>query len=93
MPKPISISFPLTLFRAFPNVSVGVKNLYIAGIDEFEGDTLFSVKSLTVVLDLISAIKMENIKIKRISLEYPRVHAWFTADGLANWDIAKGYGH
>ncbi len=82
----------LSLFRSFPNVSVGIKNLYIAGIDEFEGDTLFKVKSVDVALDLISAIKMKNIKIKRIVIDYPRVHAWVMPDGKVNWDIAKDTG-
>ncbi len=77
------------MFRSFPNVSVGIKDLYIAGINEFEGDTLFSVGSVDVVVDLISAIKMENIKIKRISIDYPRVHAWVMTDGKVNWDIVK----
>jgi uncharacterized protein involved in outer membrane biogenesis len=27
----------LSLFRSFPNVSIGLKDLYIAGIDDFEG--------------------------------------------------------
>ncbi len=82
----------LSLLRSFPNVSVGLKNLYIAGINEFEGDTLFSVKNAEVTVDLVSAIKMENIKIKRIAIDYPRVHAWVNADGKANWDIAKDTG-
>jgi|WetSurSiteA1Bulk_404760.scaffolds.fasta_scaffold01168_5 hypothetical protein len=79
----------LSLFRSFPNVSVGMKNLHVAGIGEFEGDTLFSVRSLDVVIDLISAIQMENIKIKRISIDYPRVHAWIMPDGRVNWNIMK----
>jgi undecaprenyl pyrophosphate phosphatase UppP len=55
----------LSLFKTFPNVTVGLKNLYVAGVDEFVGDTLVSLNSAEVVIDLISAIKMENIKIKR----------------------------
>jgi hypothetical protein len=82
----------LSLFRSFPNVSVGIKNLYITGINEFEGDTLFSTRSIDLVLDLVSAIKMKNIKIKRIALGYPRVHAWTLADGKVNWDITKDTG-
>jgi hypothetical protein len=82
----------LSLFRSFPNVSVGIKDLYIAGINEFEGDTLFSVGSVDVVVDLISAIQMKNIKIKRISIDYPRVHAWVMTDGKVNWDIVKDTG-
>jgi len=51
----------LSLFKTFPNVSVGLKDFYIAGLGEFEGDTLVSFSSAEVVVDLISAIKMENI--------------------------------
>ena len=82
----------LSLFRSFPNVSVSIKNLYIAGIDDFDGDTLFSVRSFEIVVDLISAIRMENIKIKRIAIDYPRVHAWVLPNGKVNWDIAKDTG-
>ncbi|MBN1143094.1 MAG: AsmA family protein [Bacteroidales bacterium] len=82
----------LSLFRSFPNVSVGIQNFYVAGKDAFEGDTLFSVQSVDVVVDLMSAIKMENIKIKKIVVDYPRVHAWVLPDGSVNWDIAKDTG-
>ncbi len=79
----------LSLFRHFPDLSVGVKNMYIAGIDDFEGDTLFSANSINVVVDLVSAIKMENIKIKRIFVDKPRIYALVLSDGRVNWDIVK----
>lgn len=79
----------LSLFRSFPNVSVGLKNLYVAGIEEFAGDTLFSVKSVDVVVDLVSAIQMQNIRIRRITIDHPRVHARVLSNGSVNWDIVK----
>jgi hypothetical protein len=82
----------LSLIRSFPNVSVGAKNLSISGIEKFEGDTLFSVKSLEVVVDLMSAIRMENIQIRKVIIDYPRVHAWVMPDGEVNWDIVKDTG-
>ncbi len=82
----------LSLFRSFPNVSVGVKKLYIAGINEFEADTLFSAQEFEVVVDLISAIKLENIKVKRIFADKPRVYARILPDGRVNWDIVKDTG-
>jgi hypothetical protein len=82
----------LSLIRSFPNVSVSLKNLYIAGIGDFEGDTLLSVRSLEIVADIVSAIKMENIKIKKIAVDNPRVHAWVLTNGNVNWDIAKDTG-
>jgi hypothetical protein len=79
----------ISLFRHFPDLSVGVKNMYIAGIDDFEGDTLFSANSINVVVDLLSAIKMKDIQIKRIYVDKPRIYALILADGRANWDIVK----
>jgi hypothetical protein len=79
----------VSLFRNFPDLSVGLKNMYIAGIDDFEGDTLFSANSINVVVDIVSAIKMENIKIKRIFVDKPRINALILEDGRANWDIVK----
>jgi len=82
----------LSFMRYFPNASVGLKKLYVAGINEFEGDTLFSAREIKVVVDVISAIKMENIKVKRIFIDKPRVYAHVLADGKANWDIMKEMG-
>lgn len=79
----------ISLFRHFPDLSVGVKDMYIAGIDDFEGDTLFRSQSINVVVDIVSAIKMKNIKIKRIFVDKPRIYALILADGRANWDIVK----
>ncbi len=82
----------VSLIRSFPNVSVGLKNLYIAGINEFEGDTLFSVQSVEMVADIMSVIKMENIRIRKVVVNNPRVHAWVLPDGKVNWDIMKDTG-
>lgn len=82
----------LSLIRSFPNVSVGIKNFYIVGINDFEGDTLVSMRSAKVVVDLISAIQMKNIKVKQIVIDYPRVHAWILPNGKVNWDIVKDTG-
>jgi hypothetical protein len=82
----------LSLFRKFPNVTVGVSDLYIAGVGDFKGDTLFSAISTEVVVDLVSAIKMKNIKVKRIFIDRPKVYAHVLADGSVNWDIMKDTG-
>jgi hypothetical protein len=77
----------LSLIRNFPNLSIRLEGLIVAGIDEFEGDTLLNLKSLNIVVDVLSAIKMENIEIKQIILSQPRINALVLADGTANWDI------
>jgi uncharacterized protein involved in outer membrane biogenesis len=72
----------ISLLRNFPDLSVGVKDIYIAGIDDFQGDTLFSAGSVNVVVDIVSAIRMENIEIKRIVLDKPRVFALVLSDDV-----------
>jgi hypothetical protein len=82
----------LSIIRNFPYISAGLKNLSITGINGFEGDTLFSAESIIIAVDIISAVRMENIKIKTIVIDQPVVHAWVLPDGKVNWDIVKDTG-
>lgn len=79
----------ISLIRNFPNASVRLKNLYIAGIGDFENETLLKLKAFDVKVDMVSAIKMENIKIKGILLDNPVINALVREDGKVNWDIMK----
>jgi hypothetical protein len=83
--KDLSIS----LIHNFPNLSIRVEGLSVTGINEFEGDTLADIKSLDVAVNLISAIKMKNIEIKRIVIDQPYLNAIVLENGKANWDITK----
>lgn len=78
----------LSLFKQFPNLNIGIKDLTIVGVENFEGDTLVSFESFEVAANLISAIKMENVVIKRIILNKPLLNGIILEDGTANWDIA-----
>ena len=78
----------LSFIRNFPNASVVLKNLAVVGIDEFESDTLLSLKSFNIRLDIVSVIKMENINIKGILVDHPVIMARVLENGKANWDIA-----
>lgn len=78
----------LSLFRNFPNLSVAVDSLRITGVDEFEGDTLASVKRLNIALDLFSLFGSE-MKIHSISVDQPRIHAIIHPNGHANWSITR----
>ncbi|MBN2480793.1 MAG: AsmA family protein [Bacteroidales bacterium] len=82
----------ISLIRNFPNLNVGLRQLYVTGIDDFEGDTLVSIGSFDVAVNLLSAIRMENIEIRRIAISEPRIHARVLEDGKVNWDIMKETG-
>jgi uncharacterized protein involved in outer membrane biogenesis len=79
----------LSLIKNFPNLSLGIQDLTVIGINEFEQDTLFASKVFSVTLDVMSVINGDEIIIKKIRLDQPRIKALVLKDGKANWDIAK----
>jgi hypothetical protein len=79
----------LSFFKHFPYLSMGIKELKVTGTDDFEGDTLLYVQSFEVAANVISAIKMENIEVKKIAIIKPVVNGIILESGVANWDIAK----
>lgn len=79
----------LSLIKNFPNFSLGINDLSVVGVNEFEGDTLLALKSFSATLDVMSVIKGDQIKVIRILLDEPAVHAIVLENGKANWDITK----
>jgi len=81
--------YDLSLIKSFPDVQLDLNDLSIVGINEFEGDTLISLKSLKLNINLMSAIKGVQYELNEIILNDPRIYAKVTRDGKANWDITK----
>ncbi|UCH14076.1 MAG: AsmA family protein, partial [Bacteroidales bacterium] len=79
----------LSFIKNFPYASIALKKLSVAGVGKFEDDTLLKLNSFNVKVDIISAIKMENIKVKGIVLDRPEINAIKLEDGSVNWDIMK----
>ncbi len=79
----------LSLFRDFPNVSLGVENLAIVGIDSFATDTLAQIPSFRMGLDLMSVISGDELEINSVTLEEPTIRLVVLKSGKANWDIMK----
>jgi len=82
-------TFDLTILSTFPNFSFTLNDLKVTGIDDFKNDTLLSLKSLDLRMDIMSVIKGEKIKINGIVLDNPRINAIVLKNGKANWDITK----
>ncbi|MDR3226378.1 MAG: AsmA family protein [Prevotellaceae bacterium] len=78
----------ITILRTFPNVTLSIDNIVVAGIDNFEGDTLAQIKSVSIVVDVWALIK-GNFIIKSVSIDNPDIKARLLADGSANWNIMK----
>jgi hypothetical protein len=79
----------LSLLSSFPYFNIGMNDVCITGINEFEGDTLCAIQELQLSLDLMSVIKGNTIELRKIKLSSPRIHAIVAKGGKANWDIAK----
>lgn len=76
----------LSLFRSFPDLFVGVENLAIVGVKEFEGDTLVYLKTLGLDVNVMSAINGSPI-INHIQLASGLANVQVLKDGKANYDI------
>lgn len=79
--------FSISMFRNFPNFTLTAGNFGIVGKDDFKGDTLTSIKEFRVVVDLMSVISGDQLKINGIYLNSPRIFATVLKNGKANWDI------
>lgn len=81
--------FGLSVFSHFPNVTVQLDQFGVVGIDDFEGDTLANVRQFNLVIDIMSVITGDEMKVSKLILDEPRIHAIVLKDGTANWDIMK----
>lgn len=79
----------LSLIKNFPNFTVGIRKMSIVGVEDFEGDTLVSWQNLEATVDVMSVIRGEQINVRKILLEQPRIHALVLTNGKASWDITK----
>ena len=79
----------LSLLRNFPNLSLGIDNLKVVGVDSFAQDTLIDAKNIRLVLDLASVWKGETIVIRKIAINDARAQVIFLKSGAANFDITK----
>lgn len=79
----------ISLIKNFPNITVSMGDFGIAGIGDFEGDTLASIGSFDISVDVMSVISGNQIKVNKISLNEPKISVLVLENGLANYDIAK----
>ncbi len=81
--------YSLGFFKNFPNLSFSLKDVYVTGIDSFEGDTLAGFRSFSVVFNLRSIFGSEGYEVKSIIVNSPVVYGIVLSDGTVNWDIMK----
>ncbi len=81
--------YHLTMFRNFPNLTLGLDDLTVVGVKEFDKDTLANVKKIRVTIGLFSVIKGDQYNIRKISINDSKIKLKVLKGGKANWDIAK----
>ncbi|MBC7449986.1 MAG: outer membrane integrity protein [Cytophagales bacterium] len=81
-------SFSLSLFKHFPNLSVSISDIGLSSnVKEFEGDTLFAAKEFSLTVDIMSVISGDQIKVKGVFLDQPKIVTIFDKSGKMSWDI------
>ncbi len=81
--------FDISLIKSFPDFSVSLGDFGIVGAEEFEKDTLVSVQSFEVTIDLMSVISGKQITINKILLDGPKISLLILENGKANYDITQ----
>lgn len=79
----------LSLIRNFPDFSLTISGLTVEGRGEFEGVTLADVNEIKAVLDVMSVISGDEIKIKKFGVEGADLYLMIAPGGKHNWDIVK----
>lgn len=77
----------ISFIRNFPDASVSLRDLYIAGKDEFAGDTLLMSREVNVAVNLKSLFGDTGYEVKKVLINDSKVLAHVLKDGRANWDI------
>jgi len=79
----------LSLFKNFPNLSVGIKDLTIDGLDDFEGVRLASIKNFDMNLNAKKVFFDKEYVIKSINVEELNLNLLVLKNGKTNYDLIK----
>lgn len=79
----------LSLFSHFPNVSAGLGDFGIVGIEQFASDTLLRAEELELAFNLKSLLFDETPTLSGLYLNGGDLYIKVLEDGSANYDITK----
>jgi hypothetical protein len=79
-------SIRLSMFRNFPNFTLGMSDLTIVGTEKFQGDTLAFIPGLDITVDLMSVFR-GDYTVRKINIDSPAIAMKILKDGTANYDI------
>ncbi len=79
----------ISLFRSFPDFSLGIEKMTVDGKEKFEGIRLADIGEFVVDINLFSVISGNQFEVEAISLKDAKVHVVIDTTGNANYDIVK----
>ena len=79
----------ISLFRNFPKITIGLDNLQVTCVGEFQGDTLLTANRFDIICGMGSLIYGDSIQIYAIRVNQPRIHGLVHKSGHSNWNIIK----
>lgn len=79
-------SIRLSMFRNFPNFTLGMSDLTIVGTGVFQNDTLAYIPNLDITVDLMSVFR-GSYTVRKINFDSPAVAMKILEDGTANYNI------
>jgi len=79
----------LSFIRNFPYASVKLENFYIAGIDEFQKDTLLKSDDINLIINIKSLFSDTGYDIRKLEFNHSKVVVRVLPNGHANWRIMK----
>ncbi|MBN2571889.1 MAG: AsmA family protein, partial [Ignavibacteriales bacterium] len=80
--------YGLSLFSDFPDFSFSLEGLTVVGVDTFATDTLASISSFNISIDLFSVFS-GDYEINSIEVIEPKLHLIALDSTQVNWNIAK----
>jgi len=83
--------FGLSFFRGFPDLSINLYQVYVVGLEDFEGDTLVGLERFELRVNPFSALR-KDLVVKSILLDRPLINGQVLENGQVSWDIASGSG-
>ena len=79
----------ISLFKSFPKLHFGLKDIQIVGIDKFKGIPLAQIEEFAAGIDVMKYWKEQKIEINTIYINEPNINALVLADSSSNFDIIK----
>ncbi len=76
-----------SLFSNFPMLTLEVEDVKLWGKEQFKSDTLLSLNSMSLAMNLMEVIKGEDLNIRKFSLSGGNINLLELRDSTANWRI------